>query len=146
MKIKHIIASIMIVLGTLVPNMVNGQAEAVESNCRGYFQKPFLVTNRPYRALLTGDEVAEFRATLFSGTTYRIAAGNVDESKRQVIFSVYDNDRNLLFTNSEYDNAPYWDFSVDGYMDCIVEARLDESQATSGFVIMMTGIKLNNDR
>lgn len=126
-----------------MPNMVNGQADVIESNCKACFQKPFLATNRPYRALITGDEVAEFRTTLFSGTTYRIAAGNVESDKKYVIFSVYDTDRNLLFTNSEYDNAPYWDFSVDGYMDCIVEARLDESKAQSGFVILMTGIKLN---
>ncbi|MCQ2237273.1 MAG: hypothetical protein MJZ18_09810 [Bacteroidales bacterium] len=144
MKIKSFVVVIMVLLGLFVPSMANGQADAIESNCKGYFQKPFLATNRPYRALVTGDEVAEFRATLFSGTTYRIVAGNVDPDKRYVIFSVYDNERNLLFTNSEYDNAPYWDFAVDGYMDCIVEARLDESVTHSGFVILMTGIKLND--
>ncbi|MDO4461928.1 MAG: hypothetical protein Q4C30_05445 [Bacteroidia bacterium] len=144
MKVKGLVIILMVLAGLLIPGMVNGQADAIEANCKGYFQKPFLATNRPYRALVTGDEVAEFRATLFSGTTYRVAAGSTDPEKRYVIFSVYDSERNLLFTNSEYDNAPYWDFAVDGYMDCIIEARLDESVTSSGFVILMTGIKLND--
>lgn len=143
-NMKKILCTIFLLAGLLMPSLVSGQADVIESNCKGFFQKPFLATNRPYRALVTGDEVAEFRTTLFSGTTYRIAAGNVDDDKRFVIFSVYDSNRNLLFTNSEYNNAPYWDFTVDGYMDCIVEARLDESVAQSGFVILMTGIKFND--
>lgn len=47
--------------------------------------------------------------------------GNAASSK--VVFSVYDIDHNLLFSSKDYGNAPYWDFSVDGYMECIVEAR-----------------------
>ena len=87
--------------------------------------------------------MAEFRATLFSGTTYRIAVGNAD--KNNVIFSVYDIDHNLLFSSRDFGNAPYWDFSVDGYMDCIVEAKLDNTITSSGFAIVMTGFKLNDD-
>ncbi|MCQ2204659.1 MAG: hypothetical protein MJZ15_09490 [Bacteroidales bacterium] len=141
MKIKNILSAIALSAGLLMPSLGNGQAEAVEASCKVCFESPFIVTGRPFRALLTGDEVAEFNATLFSGTTYRIAAGSA--GKNYIIINVYDSERNLLFSNKDYDNAPYWDFSVDGYIDCIIEAKLDNTLASSGFAILMTGFKLN---
>lgn len=143
MKVKNIIAATAVV-AAMVPGQVNSQAEAIENSCKACFDNSFIITGRPFRSLLTGDEVAEFHTTLFSGTTYRIAVGNGEKSN--VIFSVYDDDRNLLYTSKDYDNASYWDFSVDGYMDCIVEARLDNTKTTSGFAILMTGFKLNEDQ
>ncbi len=124
-----------------LPTRVNSQEEVAEATCKTYFEHPYIVTGQPFKSILMGDEVAEFRTTLFSGTTYRIAVGNAESSK--VIFSVYDIDHNLLFSSKDYGNAPYWDFSVDGYMECIVEARLDDNEAQSGFVTVMTGFKLN---
>lgn len=141
MKFKKPLVALSILIGLAIPNQMNSQAEAMEANCKNCFQYPFIITGRPFRALLTGDEVAEFRATLFSGTTYRIAAGGNENN--YISFYVYDNERNLLFSSKDFDNAPYWDFTVDGYLDCIVEARLDNSMTQSGFAIMMTGFKLN---
>lgn len=140
MKIKNIVAALAAVAACL-PLQVNSQAEAVENSCKACFQHPYIISGRPFKSLLTGDEVAEFHTTLFSGTTYRIAVGNGERSN--VIFTVYDTDHNMLFSSKDYGNAPYWDFSVDGYMDCIVEARLDNTVASSGFAIVMTGFKLN---
>lgn len=141
MKLKSFITTMAIAASLLIPTMGNGQAEAVEASCKSCFESPFIVTGRPFRALLTGDEIAEFNTTLFSGTTYRIAAGSA--GKNYIVINVYDSDRNLLFSNKDYDNANYWDFQVDGYLDCIVEARLDNTLASSGFAIIMTGFKLN---
>lgn len=144
MKISTCFAAAAACVASLMPLTGNSQAESIVNSCKAYFQHPYIVTGQPFRALLTGDEVAEFRATLFSGTTYRIAVGNAEHAN--VIFSVYDVDRNLLFTSRDFDNAPYWDFSVDGFMDCIVEAKLDNTTATSGFAIVMTGFKLNDSK
>ena len=143
MKISNLFAFAAAAVAILLPSDVNSQAESIENSCKAYFNHPYIVTGRPYKALLTGDEVAEFRATLFSGTTYRIAVGNADQNN--VIFSVYDIDHNLLFSSRDFGNAPYWDFSVDGYMDCIVEAKLDNTITSSGLAIVMTGFKLNDD-
>lgn len=141
MKLKSFLKALFVVCLLAVPVSMNSQAEIIEANCKANFEYPFILTGRPFRALITNDEVAEFRATLFSGTTYRISAGSQGNS--YLIFSVYDTDHNLLFTNKDHGNATYWDFEVDGYLDCIVEARLDESITSSGFAILMTGIKLN---
>ncbi len=140
MKVRNIIAALALA-ALCVPQEVNSQAEAIENSCKACFPHPYIISGRPFRSILTGDEIAEFHATLFSGTTYRIAVGNGEKSN--VIFTVYDTNHNMLFSSKDYGNAPYWDFSVDGYMDCIVEAHLDNTVATSGFAIVMTGFKLN---
>ncbi len=124
-----------------VPTYVCSQPEVIEASCKEAFEFPFIITGKPFRALLTGDEVAEFKATMFSETTYRIAVGAKDDG--QIIFSVYDADHNMLFNSKDYNNANYWDFEVEGYTDCIIEARLDPEKAQSGFAIVMTGIKVN---
>ena len=141
MKIKNLIMGMAIIAGLMMPTIGNGQAEVVESSCKKCFESPYVVTGRPFRALLTGEETAEFNATLFSGTTYRIAAGSAGKS--YIVLNVYDSERNLLFTNKDFENAPYWDFSVDGYLDCIVESKLDNTIQSSGFAIIITGFKLN---
>lgn len=141
MKLRNILSVLAFIAAIMLPTEVNSQAEVIEADCRGNFQHPYIVTNQPFKALLAGDEIAEFKLTLFSGTTYRISAGSA--GNKYIIFSVFDNNHNLLFTNKDYDNAPYWDFQVEGYMDCIVEAKLDNSIAQSGFAIIMTGFKLN---
>lgn len=142
MRIKNLLVAVAVVAGLAVPMQVNSQADAIEAQCKACFEYPFVVTGKPFRSLLTGDEVAEFKATLFSSTTYRIAVSS--KNSNNIIFSVYDSEHNLLFTNADHNNAPYWDLEVDGYLDCIIEARLDNTKAQSGFAIVMTGIKLNN--
>ncbi|MCF0189634.1 MAG: hypothetical protein HUJ96_00075 [Marinilabiliaceae bacterium] len=140
--ISAIVAFVLLTLSV----RTNAQADVLENSALSYFSNPFIPTNRPFKAILTGDETTEFRTTLFSGTTYRIAVGNKGEDAEQhVIFNVYDGNRNLLFSNHDYNNAPYWDFTVEGYMDCIIEAKLDESITSSGFVVLMTGFQLNSD-
>ena len=141
MKLKGILSAIALFGALLFSVDVNSQAEVIEADCRGNFQHPYIVTNQPFKALLAGDEIAEFKLTMFSGTTYRISAGSA--GNKYIIFSVFDSNHNLLFTNKDYENASYWDFQVEGYMDCIVEAKLDNSIAQSGFAIIMTGFRLN---
>ncbi|MBE6340924.1 MAG: hypothetical protein E7069_09340 [Bacteroidales bacterium] len=144
MKTSKIFAVAAILLGLAMPIQTSSQediAEITEKNCKEHFQRPFILTGRPFRALITDEEVAEFRATFLSGVTYRIATGNAGNNYVQ--FALYDGDHNLIFTNTEYENAPYWDFSLDGYMECIVEATLDKAITSSGFVILMTGFKID---
>ncbi len=146
MKVRNLLTILAVAVASAMPLNMNSQAETGENVCKTYFKTPYIVTGKPFRALLTGDEVAEFHTTLFSGTTYRIAAATASsEQNNAIVFSVYDVDHNLLFTNKDYSNAPYWDFCVEGYLDCIVEARLDEAVSSSGYAIVMTGFKLSEE-
>ncbi len=141
MKIKTIVASALALAGILTPMTIQSQEDALQESCNQYFTSPFIATGKPFRALLTGDEVAEFKASLLAGTTYRMAV--CSNKSNYVIFSVYDMERNLLFSNSDFENAPYWDFKIENSLDCIVEAKLDSKKVQSGFAMVMTGFRLD---
>lgn len=116
------------------------EVNEVRAYCTKYITHPYISDGQEYRALLNGDEVAEFHATFYGGSIYRIAActGTADGG---LIFSVYDSDKHLLFTNKDYENTPYWDFKFKTTVDCIIEAQLDLKTKNSGMAIMLIGFK-----
>lgn len=107
--------------------------------CTKYIVPPFISDGQQYKALLTGDEIAEFRATFYGGSTYRITACS-GQSEGNIVFSLYDKERNLLFSNRDYENSPYWDFDFAATIDCIIEAELVGGQP-SGFAFLLIGFK-----
>lgn len=126
--------------GFLFQSKVNAQADEILQLCTQYLVPPYISDGQQYKALLNGDEIAEFHATFYGGSTYRIIACS-GTSEGNLIFSVYDKDRHLLFTNRDYDNSPYWDFKFTSTIDCIIEAELDTKNVTSGFAILMIAFK-----
>ena len=114
--------------------------EPIADRCEQHIAGEFIPDGQFYRALLQGDEVAEFAVTLFRGTTYRVSGCSGDRDG-VLMFSVYDKDHTLLFTNSEYGNAPFWDFVVKNTMDVTIEATLDPSKAGSGCAVLLMGFK-----
>ena len=120
-------------------NKVYSQADTIMSMCTQYLVPPYVSSGQQNKALLAKGEVAEFHTTFYGGNTYRIIACS-GLSEGSLIFSVYDKDRNLLYTNENHQNSPYWDFKFKSTVDCIIEARLAETQ-TSGFAILLIGFK-----
>jgi len=129
------------ILSVLGVNTIDSQEEALLNNCANNLRSPYIVSGQPFKAFITDDEVAEFHTTFFAGSTYRIMACSTKD--KNIIFSVYDTNRNLLFTNATVDNAPYWDFKVEGSLECIVEAKLDTNKTTSGIAMLLVGFKSN---
>lgn len=119
---------------------VNAQADTLLQVCDQYLQPPYISDGQQYRALLNGEEIAEFHATFYGGSTYRIV-GCSGLSDGNLVFSVYDKERNVLFTNKDYDNAPFWDLKFSSTIDCIIEAELDSKNLDSGFAILLIGFK-----
>jgi hypothetical protein len=112
-------------------------AEACDPHLEGYISD-----GQSYRALLRGDQRAEFRTTLFEGTTYRFAACTDTSAQGNLIFNVLDKERNELFTNAEHGVSPYWDFKVPNTMDVIIEAKLAPSaNKASGCAVLLVGFK-----
>ena len=114
------------------------QCDTIASVCAKHIVSPYISDGQQYRALLLADQTAEFHATFFGGGTYRIAActGLKDGN---LIFSVFDEDRNLIFSNKDFKNSPYWDFKVTSTMDVILEATLGGAQ--SGCAVVLIGFK-----
>lgn len=100
--------------------------------------KVFISDGQVYQAFVDAEQSAEFKVTLYGGSLYRIAT-TAGEKDNYVIFNVYDQERNLLFSNADYDNAPYWDFKIDNTLDCYVEAYLDIDKKVSGCLVVLIG-------
>lgn len=116
------------------------QVDSTMRMCQSHMNLPFISDGQTYTALLNNDEVAEFYATFYGGSLYRLVA-YTGIAEGNLVFSVYDQERNLLFTNNDFQNIASWDFEFDYTMDCIIEARLDSKDITSGIAVMLIGFK-----
>lgn len=127
---------------TIVVGAVKAQSICgpIADRCEKHISEAYIPDGQFYRALLQGDDLAEFGLTLFGGTTYRVAACS-GESDGILLFNVYDKERNLLFSNASHGNAPYWDLAVANTIDVTIEASLDASKAGSGCAVMLIGFK-----
>jgi len=124
----------------LLGSAASAQCDTIASLCEKHMTATYIPDGQFYRALLREDEVAEFGLTLFGGTTYRVV-GCSGTSDGNLVFSVYDKDRNVLFTNKEHNNDPYWDLVIAHTLDVTVEAELDRTKANSGCAVMLIGFK-----
>ena len=139
---KGILKLVLVVGGFIAVNAASAQiSDTVANACAKHLENQFISDGQQYRALLmNADETAEFHTTLYGGTLYRIAAcsGLTDGN---LVFSVYDSERNLLFTNSEFKNAPFWDFKINSTLDCVIEAKLAGGSQGSGRAVLLIGFK-----
>ncbi len=137
---KEITLTVLIILffNIFIPSQLISQKE-ITNKCEAMIKPPFITNGQPFRAFLTGDEVAEFHTTFLNGSVYRLVA--CSGKNQTIIFSVYDSNRNLLFTNDEHNKVSSWDFKIAGSVECIIEAKLDPAQASSGMALLYIGFK-----
>lgn len=100
----------------------------------------FVSDGQTYRAFLDEDQTSEFQTTFFGGNTYRIAA-SAGTRENYIIFEVRDNQNNLIFSNIDHKNAPYWDFKVESSLDVVISMSLDANKKSSGCAVMLIGFK-----
>jgi hypothetical protein len=118
----------------------SAQIEQLQHICSLYFSPEFISDGQQYFAPLKPDQKIEFRTTFFQDNTYRIiACSNV--RKGDVTFSVYDTEKNLLFTNSSYEFTPYWDFRFSSTITCIIQVDVKSVKFNPGFVMLLIGYK-----
>ena len=101
--------------------------------------RAYISDGQVYQAFVDAEQSAEFKVTLYGDSWYRIAssAGTKDD---YVIFNVWDQDReHLLFSNMDFDNAPYWDFFIANTIDVYIEAYLDIDKKVSGCMVLLIG-------
>ena len=104
--------------------------------------RTFISDGQVYKAFINEDQLAEFEVTLYGGSTYRIA-GSTGDTDNSFIFEIYDKQqpRNLLFSNTDHNNSPYWDFNIENTIDCYVVTSLDLTKKLSGCAVMMIGFE-----
>ncbi|MFT4525852.1 MAG: hypothetical protein ACI85F_002010 [Bacteroidia bacterium] len=139
---KRIFNTILIALAVVIgaSSASYAQCDTIYSICSDHLSADFISDGQAYRALMSGDQIAEFSATFYGGSTYRIAACS-GFTEGNLIFSIYDRDHNMLYSNSEYKNAPYWDFKFGNTIDCVIEAQLNSTNVKSGCAVLAIGFK-----
>ena len=131
---------LILALGAGIAAQAQELCGTIAERCEKHITTQYIPDGQFYRALLQGDEQAEFNLTLFGGTTYRVAACS-GLSDGNLIFTVLDKDRNVLYSNKEQNNDPYWDLVIANTMDVTIEAQLDQTKAASGCAVMLIGFK-----
>jgi hypothetical protein len=129
-----------IILFLVIGGIANAQVEQIEDRVRGYLDKTYISDGQIYRVMLNYEEEGEFDVTLFAGTQYRIALSST-LSQSSLAFTVLDPERNVLFTNSDFDNTPFWDLIFTSTIDCKIQVKIDDKQKRSGIAVMMIGYK-----
>ena len=118
--------------------------ERIVRNCEELLKQnnkggEFISDGQVYTAFLDREK-AEFNTTLFGGTTYRIVA-SAGSKENYMIFTIRDPQGNILFSNRNYKNAPYWDFKVIETLPVSIETELDPDLKVSGCAVMLIGFK-----
>ena len=139
---KNFISALLFVSGVMLSDRLNAQCDTIANICSRHIIASFVSDGQQYRSLLlNSEEYAEFHTTFFGETTYRIAACS-GTSDGNLVFNIYDEERNLLFTNKNHRNAPYWDFKVKSTIETIIEAQLDPGKNPgSGCAVILIGFK-----
>ncbi len=138
-KTKGILMAILIA-GSGFTGSALAQCDSIARICSENVTADYISDGQSYRALLNGEEIAEFRATFYGGSTYRIA-GCSGFTDGNLIFEIYDEEHNQLFASSDYKNTPYWDFEFGSTIDCTIEAKLNSVNVRSGCATMVIGFK-----
>jgi hypothetical protein len=131
---------LLIFTGLFISGSALAQCDTIAEICEKHITSDFISDGQQYRALLRTDEIAEFEVTLYGGSTYRISACS-GFNDGNLIFTILDQERNILFANNEYQMAAYWDFQVAYTINCIVEARLKPTESESGCAVLLMGFK-----
>ncbi len=122
---------------------ISAQNETLTARCSNFFTDEFISDGQHYSAKLKDQEPASFQTTFFSGNTYRLAI-DTDIKGVDLIFELFDNEKNLLFSNSEHQLTSYWDFKFNSTIDCVVEVKVrSDKKFNQGLIILLIGFKAN---
>jgi hypothetical protein len=137
---KRILPLIIFAISLLSVLDARAQADTLMRFCARHIPSDYISDGQVYQTPISVGETAEFNVTFYGGSQYRIAACSGLEDGN-LIFTVYDKDRNELFCSKNQKNTPLWDFKFNSTVDCIIEAQLDEMAPPSGFAILLIGFK-----
>ena len=139
---KKIIAAFVLISNIFLNFSFTQDCESIVAVCNSYLngkKSKFVSDGQIYSAFIDREK-AEFKTTFFGNNTYRVvaSAGNEDAF---VIFTVKDMLGNVLFSNKNYKNSPYWDFKVPTTIPVLIETELDLEKKVTGCVVMLIGFK-----
>jgi hypothetical protein len=130
---------ILLIIFFFVAYSIKGQDKSITS-CSNMLNSGYISDGQEYKAKLDQNNKAKFHATFFGGSLYRIIACS-DVKNYNLQFSVYDTDKNLLYSNIDYDYIPYWNFSFKSTINCIIVIEIKAKKQIDKEVILLIGFK-----
>ena len=138
MKFQHI-KYLFILIAFIKIDSVFAQNSSKE-NCASYLNSGFVSDGQEYLAKLDENNKAKFYTTFYGGSQYRIIACS-DIEEYQLILTVYDTEKNMLFCNKDYNYSPFWNFTFTSTIDCIIEIEFDAENQLTDEVMLLIGFK-----
>lgn len=140
MKTKVFLYIILVSALSLTVKSAKSQVEQLQNICSLYFSPEYISDGQEYFASLKPDQKVEFRTTFYGENTYRIVACT-NLKKGDLVFTVFDTEKNLLFTNANYNFSQYWDFKFASSITCIIQVDVKNTKFTPGYVMLLIGYK-----
>lgn len=140
MKTKVYIYIILISALSLSVQHAKSQVEQLQNICSLYFSPEYVSDGQEYFASLKPDQKVEFRTTFYGENTYRIVACT-NLKKGDLVFTVFDTEKNMLFTNANYNYSQYWDFKFASSITCIIQVDVKNTKFIPGYVMLLIGYK-----
>ena len=99
----------------------------------------FIADPQYVQAMLTNTDSLQFESVWLADNTYRIASSGSE--KQRVAISLFDQNNNPIFNNSEFNYPADWDFFVEQSMKirCVIRPILESNEAIC--VTVLTGFK-----
>ena len=139
-KPQNIFSIVAFVILFSLSHSANAQLEQLQNICSLYFSPEFISDGQEYFAQLKPDQKVEFRTTFFGENTYRVVACS-NLRKGDLVFNIYDTEKNLLYSNADYEYSPYWDFRFSSTITCIIQVDVRNAKFTPGYVMLLIGYK-----
>lgn len=140
MKTKVFLYIILVSALSFTVKSAKSQVEQLQNICSLYFSPEYISDGQEYFASLKPDQKVEFRTTFYGENTYRIVACT-NLKKGDLVFTVFDTEKNLLFTNANYNFSQYWDFKFASSITCIIQVDVKNSKFIPGYVMLLIGYK-----
>jgi len=125
----------------------------VDAQCKAFAKKDCIPELSPYQhdgnyhaAILVEGEEAELYKTFYSDMEYRVAV--VGEGKLPAVeFRILDDHKNVLYSNTDHDNAKTWDFKLESSQQLKLVVKVSPFNKpgdipASGCVAIMFGFKI----
>jgi len=131
---------ILIVLSFTGLKSIFSQSYSFFKDCEQYLKLPYVSDGQDYFIELRKGDKGEFKTTFYGGSKYRIiTCSNLPQGN--LIFNIFDTEKNLLYSNVNFDYTPYWDFIFRSTIDCIIEVKFESEIAKKVQVKLIIAFK-----
>ncbi|MEE4196734.1 MAG: hypothetical protein V2I54_03750 [Bacteroidales bacterium] len=140
MKIVNFKIFIASIFFLLLSTFSYSQENTTVSACDQLLNSGYVSNGQEYKAKVDENNKARFYTTFYGGSYYRVIACS-DNQKYPLIFSVFDTEKNLLFSNKDHQYTSYWNFTFTSTIDCIIELELKSDKPLTDEVMLLIGFK-----